>query len=163
MKRLLLFLSLVFISFYILDGFCYRDKVSLIYPIKTESLKIRRDKFGDGHFNAKRKNGRKHKGIDILAAINTPVRAAEDGWAVTRFDKYGYGKYIRIYHNVDLATVYAHLNSTTLWPLEKVRQGDIIGYSGNTGNARCKGLKPHLHFELRKQRTAIDPLKDYLR
>lgn len=162
MKKILLSLliiGLILSSFYILNKIYYQDQVEFLSPLETENLRIRYDRFGDGHFGARRKNGHTHAGLDILSPLGTPVRAAKSGWAVTKFDKDGYGKYVRICHNSELTTLYAHLKETNVkWP-GRVRQGDIIGWVGKTGNARYKGIKPHLHFEVRKNGVPQDPKK----
>lgn len=92
-----------------------------------------------------------HNGLDIGTPIGTPVYAAGDG-AVTAvgnndknsWNKYQYGKYILIKHDNNLATLYAHLSRQIVSNGARVKKGDIIGYSGNTGYA----TGPHLHFGL---------------
>ena len=162
-KGLFLLLAvLILSSFYILDKIYYQDKAEFLSPLGTVVLKIRSDRWGEGHFGAKRKNGRMHNGVDLLAPSNAPVVAAKGGWAISKFDKDGFGKYVKIYHNGGLMTLYAHLNDTEIEWLKKVQQGDIIGWVGKTGNARYKGIRPHIHFEVRKGGIPVDPLKGYL-
>ena len=85
------------------------------------------------------------------------MRASKSGWAVRKFDEDGYGKYITVYHKGDFTTLYAHLEKTNVRWAKKVRQGDVIGWVGKTGNARYKGIKAHLHFEVRKGSSFLDP------
>ena len=89
-----------------------------------------------------------HRGVDFRASIGTPVYAAEDG--VVRFayrDKvcpnayYG-GKWVLIDHPNNLSTLYAHLSLIKVYNGQKVKRGQLIGYSGNTGYV----TGPHLHF-----------------
>lgn len=165
MKRISLFLLIgLILSFpYILDNICYyQDQREFLSPIETDNLLIRSDRYGEGHFGAKRKNGFTHKGVDILGPLGTPVRAAKSGWSISKLDKDGYGKYVKIYHRDNLMTLYAHLDDTKIGWIKKVRQGEIIGWIGKTGNARYKGIKPHLHFEVRVGGVAVDPLEGYL-
>ena len=90
---------------------------------------------------------RPHTGIDYGCPNETPILASGDGVVqYSDFDKTGYGKVVIIQHNDGKATLYAHLNSRNVVLKQKVRQGDVIGYSGNTGNS----TGPHLHFEARK-------------
>jgi murein DD-endopeptidase MepM/ murein hydrolase activator NlpD len=109
-----------------------------------------RDSFGAG-----RSGGRKHLGIDIMAARGTPVLAAAPGIIVKR-DSSALGG-ISIYErDLDARTLYfyAHLQGyrAGLAEGELVRAGDVIGYVGTTGNAR--GGSPHLHFGIY---TVTDP------
>lgn len=116
--------------------------------------------------------GRWHKGIDIgtNAEIGKRVVAAASGTVI--YSAYqsgsssaaGYGNYLIIYHGNGFCTLYAHMDSKSVSLGQKVSQGQLIGYSGNTG-----GVAPHLHFEIRKATSVsnffgnnwLDPL-DYL-
>ena len=99
-----------------------------------------------------------HKGIDYALPLGTPVLAAADG-IVERagVDNTGYGNMILIRHLWNDGTVYAHLRNWSVQVGQKVKAGEIIGYSGNTGNS----TGPHLHFEYRTvcndYKSAIDP------
>ena len=87
-----------------------------------------------------------HKGVDFAAPKGTPIYAAGDG-VVERIGRYGaYGKYIRLRHNNRLQTAYAHLDGYKkgLKKGHEVKQGDVIGYLGNTG----RSTGPHLHYEV---------------
>src|SRR5690625_3400628 len=88
--------------------------------------------------------GGKHYGIDIANSTGTPVSAAASG-IVTRADySPSYGNVIYIYHaELNLTTVYAHLNSISVEYGDKVSSGQGIGTVGNTGNS----FGAHLHFE----------------
>lgn len=102
-----------------------------------------------------------HTGIDYGCPMGTPICASADG--VIRFigmDKTGYGNCVIIEHDVNHATLYAHLSTlgTIYFPGTKVKQGEVIGWSGSTGNS----TGPHLHFEARRQwndfRSHFDPM-----
>ena len=111
-------------------------------------------------------DGTLHRAIDLRAAVGTPVYAAEDGtvdW-VQAWDGHStrgnqsYGNMVRIRHNDykggKLQTLYAHLKESQVKYGQAVKEGELIGYSGNSGNT--KG--PHLHFEVRLDDTRYNPL-----
>ncbi len=89
-----------------------------------------------------------HSGIDFRAAVGTPIYAAGDGVVEGVGDtdrtcpKASFGKWVFIRHTNGLATVYAHLSLTKATEGQKVRAGDLIAYSGNTGHSTA----PHLHL-----------------
>ena len=86
-----------------------------------------------------------HNGIDIRAAVGTPVKAALAGKVVGVGDngRYSYGKWIAIDHGTyNITTLYGHLSLQKVGVGQTVKTGDIIGYSGNTGYS----TGPHLHF-----------------
>ncbi|MDA3900454.1 MAG: M23 family metallopeptidase [Spirochaetes bacterium] len=96
-----------------------------------------------------------HNGIDIRAGINTTVRAAEAGQVIYNGWKDGYGKMIVVKHKNNYITVYAHLNDYVVKNNDKVKKGERIGLSGNTGLS----TGPHLHFEIRKYETPLNPAR----
>jgi murein DD-endopeptidase MepM/ murein hydrolase activator NlpD len=89
-----------------------------------------------------------HSGIDFRASTGTAVYAAADGVVEGIGDtdrtcpKASFGKWVFIRHNNGLATVYAHLSLIKAVEGQKVRTGDLIAYSGNTGHSTA----PHLHL-----------------
>ena len=87
-----------------------------------------------------------HRGTDFAAPKGTPIMASGSGTVETARWWGAYGKYIRIKHNSKYKTAYAHLNryARGIRPGVKVRQGQIIGYVGNTG----RSTGPHLHYEV---------------
>ncbi len=97
-----------------------------------------------------------HKGVDFAASMGTPIFAAGDGVIVILGKQRGYGNYIRIKHNSQYATAYAHMSRLAkgLQQGSKVRQGDVIGYVGSTGMA----TGPHLHYEVLVDGTQINPM-----
>ncbi|MBQ6503180.1 MAG: M23 family metallopeptidase [Flexilinea sp.] len=93
--------------------------------------------------------GRPHSGIDYACPKGTPILASGDGVvAYSDFDSSGYGHLIEIQHPDGKSTFYAHLSERHVIKGAQVKQGDVIGLSGNTGNS----TGPHLHFEARKER-----------
>lgn len=110
-------------------------------------------------------DGSAHSAIDLRAAVGTPVYAAEDGtvnwvqhWNGSKTGNQSYGNLVRIrhadYNGQALETYYAHLSRICVRSGETVSEGQLIGYSGDTGN--CYGA--HLHFEVRVARTRYNPL-----
>ena len=98
--------------------------------------------------------GRMHEGIDIAVPAGTPIVAAASGGVVIAGSVGGYGNYTCIDHGGGLSTCYAHQSSFAASVGAGVSQGDIIGYVGCTGH--CYG--DHLHFEVRINGAATDPL-----
>lgn len=98
-----------------------------------------------------------HKGVDFAAPIGTPVYAGGNGVIEMVGVNGGYGKYIRIRHNNEYKTAYAHLNSYRKGISKGVRvnQGEVIGYVGSTG----RSTGPHLHYEIIYQNKKVNPLK----
>lgn len=99
-----------------------------------------------------------HKGIDLAAAEGTPVYAIKNGTVAycIENDK-TFGNYIILFHdNGKMTSVYAHLSKIDAEKNKTVKKGDIIGYVGSTGMA----TGPHLHFEIRKDGIAKDPLSE---
>lgn len=95
-----------------------------------------------------------HEGLDIGVPEGTPIRAAASGTVIIAAYTGGYGNYTCIDHGSGLSTCYGHQSSFAVSAGQSVSQGDIIGYSGNTGNS----TGPHLHFEVRINGVAQDPL-----
>ncbi len=97
-----------------------------------------------------------HEGVDLVAAVGTPIMAAADGVVLGAEPRGRYGNWIEIQHGGNLATVYGHLSAFApgIAAGVHVEQGDIIGYTGQTG--RVTG--PHLHFELLVNGRPTNPI-----
>jgi murein DD-endopeptidase MepM/ murein hydrolase activator NlpD len=109
---------------------------------------------GDG-FGAPRGGGRTHDGVDFPEPYGTRVGAAGRGTTIYAAYNYGgYGNLVVIQHRLGFTTWYAHLSSITTWVGEHVVGGTRIGYVGSTGHS----TGPHLHFEVRRYNTPIDPV-----
>lgn len=96
---------------------------------------------------------RLHKGMDFGAAYGSPIVAATDGTVDFAGWHGGHGKYVRVNHGAGLATGYAHMSRIVAKPGQRVSQGQVIGYVGSTGLS----TGPHLHYEVYKNGTAINP------
>lgn len=97
----------------------------------------------------------KYTGIDIAAPKGTEVRAARDGKVVYAGDSISaYGRMTILSHSGNLATVYGHTDRLLVREGQQVRQGQVIARSGDTG----RGSEPFLHFEIRRNGDAVNPL-----
>jgi murein DD-endopeptidase MepM/ murein hydrolase activator NlpD len=94
-----------------------------------------------------------HTGVDISAAMGTPVRVTADGIVVSAEWFGGYGKLIIVDHGHGMRTYYAHLSRMDVLPGQEVRLGQIIAATGATGRVTA----PHLHYEVRIGGNAVNP------
>lgn len=119
-------------------------RIDLIWPLNG--------KRGDLFEDAER---RLHQGMDILAPAGTPIKASQSGWVTYSGSAIrGYGNLIILRHNEEFVTVYAHNQVNLVEEGNWVEREQIIAKVGQTGNASG----PHLHFEIRKNNKAVDPL-----
>jgi murein DD-endopeptidase MepM/ murein hydrolase activator NlpD len=106
-------------------------------------------------FGAPRAGGRTHAGIDFPVAQGTRVGAAGVGTTIfAGWNTGGYGNLVVVQHRMGYTTWYAHLSQITSWVGEQVSGGTRLGYVGSTGFS----TGPHLHFEVRRWNTPIDPM-----
>ncbi len=122
----------------------YKEKFA--WPVKGKIIL----KFGSsspGLFN---------DGINISSSPGANVRASSDGEIVYSGNEIpGYGNLILIRHSKNWITAYAHLDKILIKKGNFVKKGDLIGSVGSSGNVK----NPQLHFEIRKGKEAVDPLK----
>jgi murein DD-endopeptidase MepM/ murein hydrolase activator NlpD len=99
---------------------------------------------------------RAHKGVDYAASTGTPIKTTGDGRVVYKGRKGGYGQVVMIEHGHEYTTLYAHLSDfhENLNEGDNVKQGQVIGYVGETGLA----TGPHLHYEFLVNGVHQDPL-----
>jgi len=98
---------------------------------------------------------RPHLGLDLASKKGTPVLSASDGYVIYAGSGFrGFGRFIIIEHEGDWASFYGHLDKILIKQGEYIKKGDLIGKMGRTGRA----TGTHLHFELRHERKAIDPI-----
>ena len=114
-----------------------------IWPVRGE-VSSRFGPRGDGF----------HDGVDIMATEGSAVLAAETGEVIYSDRLGGYGNMIIVRHGDGLVSVYAHNRSNRVAEGDRVAKGDVIAEVGETGRATA----PHLHFEIRKDNIARDPL-----
>ena len=126
------------------------EKISFKWPLYgriTSNFGQRKDPF----------SGKKkfHCGIDLYANLGTPIRATASGRVIYSGWKGGYGRVVIIRHKKGYLSVYAHNSKNLVKVNQVVKQGKVIAYSGMTGAV----TGAHLHFEIRKYLTPLNPLK----
>lgn len=119
---------------------------NFIYPVKVVNITATYPSYSDGSY---------HSGVDFSVPKGSEIMAASDGVVSTvRKLNYSYGYYIIIDHGNGLSTLYAHNSEILVNEGTVVKQGDIIAYSGSTGNS----TGPHCHFEVRINGNCVDPM-----
>lgn len=120
------------------------DRIRLLPPVQGAVSSA----FGE-------RSGRRHEGVDILAPARTEVRAASKGLATFAGNGMrGYGNAVILDHGGGITTLYGHLATIRVQSGETVSAGDVVGTVGRSGNATTH----HLHFELRVDGEAVDPV-----
>lgn len=131
--------------------------IPAIQPVANKNLKRMASGFGyriDPHYKVRKF----HAGMDFSAPTGTDVYATGDGVVLkTKKGLRGYGYHIIIDHDYGYETLYAHLSEIKVKPGSKIKRGEIIGAVGNTG----KSMGPHLHYEVRKNGEAVNPINFY--
>ncbi len=165
MKRILLLLFFI-TPVYLTTSLYFIDKDYFICPIEYKGdAVIRCDSRGEGFFAARRNGHRIHEGVDLYSEIGSPVVAARSGRVIAsvvtanKYKKTGSGNYVIILHPGDITTIYGHLLQVYVRKNDFIRQGQVIGRVGKTGNANYPDIQPHLHFEVRKGGIPQDPLE----
>jgi len=101
---------------------------------------------------------RPHKGTDYAAPVGTPIMATADGVVTESTRRRGNGRYVKIRHNATYSTQYLHMRKQNVRRGDIVKQGDVIGWIGMTGNTSG----PHVCYRFWKNGRQIDPLKEEL-
>ncbi len=96
-----------------------------------------------------------HKGLDIPVWYGSKVRCTKDGVVVEAGWQSGYGYTVEIEHELGFTTVYGHNSQLLVSQGDEVKAGDVIALSGSSG----RSTGPHVHYEIRLNGTAVDPLK----
>jgi murein DD-endopeptidase MepM/ murein hydrolase activator NlpD len=133
------------------------SRIPAIQPVSNADLTRMASGYGmriDPHY----KVPKMHQGMDFTAPTGTAIYATGDG-VVLRADSKasGYGKHVRIDHGYGYVTLYGHMSRLNVRPGQKVTRGETIGLVGSTG----KSTAPHLHYEVRYNGDAIDPVNFY--
>jgi len=95
-----------------------------------------------------------HEGLDVGAAPGTPVSSPADGIVTFSGEKAGFGKFVQVDHGYGIETIYAHNQSLHVKSGQKIKRGALLAAVGNTGHS----TGPHLHYEVRVNGIAVDPL-----
>lgn len=120
------------------------DAIAFSWPLKGRII----SDFGAGD------DGQRSDGINIAAVYGTPIRAAAAGTVSYAGDELkNYGNLVLIRHANGYITAYAHAESLTVSKGDVVKQGQLIGYAGDSGGVS----QPQLHFEIRRGKTPLDP------
>ena len=101
---------------------------------------------------------RPHKGTDFAAPVGTPIMATANGTVIESTRRGGNGKYVKIRHNATYSTQYLHMKAQNVKKGQYVRQGDIIGWVGMTGNTGG----PHVCYRFWQNGKQVDPFKQKL-
>ena len=96
-----------------------------------------------------------HPGMDIANSIGTPIFATADGVVEQSGWSGGYGNIVQIDHGNGIETIYGHNSSLLVSAGQSVKKGQIISYMGSTG----RSTGPHVHYEVRVNGTAVDPIR----
>jgi len=95
-----------------------------------------------------------HAGLDIGASWGSPIVAAADGQVLRAGWSGGYGRQVQLAHGGGIVSSYSHMSEIVAQAGSFVRQGQVIGYVGSSGLS----TGPHLHYEVRRQGVAVNPL-----
>lgn len=123
---------------------------SMMWPVRgriTSTFGYRRSPFW--------RIGNRHTGIDIANSHGTPIQAADGGEVIFSGWWDGYGKAVIIDHGKGISTVYGHMSRLYMQKGQTVMKGQVIGLLGSTGYS----TGPHLHFEVRKNGTPMNPAR----
>jgi murein DD-endopeptidase MepM/ murein hydrolase activator NlpD len=101
---------------------------------------------------------RPHKGTDFAAPINTPIISTANGVVVESARRGGNGNYVKVKHNSTYTTQYLHMKKRKVKVGDFVKQGDVIGWVGMTGNTSG----PHVCYRFWKNGKQVDPFKQKL-
>ena len=96
-----------------------------------------------------------HQGIDIANSMGTPIFATADGVVVQSGWSGGYGNIVQIDHGNGIETIYGHNSRILVNSGQSVKKGQVISYLGSTG----RSTGPHVHYEIRVNGTAVDPIR----
>ncbi len=95
-----------------------------------------------------------HEGLDVGALHGTPIYAPADGIVTFSGEKAGFGKFVQVDHGYGIETIYAHNQSLSVRSGQKIKRGARLAAVGNTGHS----TGPHLHYEVRVNGIAVDPM-----
>jgi len=95
-----------------------------------------------------------HRGVDLRVPTGTEVRAMAEGSVRFAGTMSGFGNVVWLDHGGTILSVYAHLSTIRVRPGQHLRRGEVLGLSGQTGDATA----PHLHFEIWRGGHEVDPV-----
>ncbi len=115
------------------------------------------DVFGNRNNPVTGKN-ENHKGLDIGVPMNTEAKAVKSGVVTDKGYSDSYGNWVKYVTYDGYEILYAHLSSVKAEKNQKVNKGDVIAYTGNTGNS----TGPHIHYEIKENNEYLDPYDYYM-
>jgi Membrane proteins related to metalloendopeptidases len=128
------------------------EKDSLGNVIKRQAI-VKEDKNASSNAPAEKDQMQFHKGLDVAVAYGSPVKCSASGKVIFAGVKGGYGNCVIIEHGNGLATLYGHLSEILVEANDRVKVGQTIAKSGNTG----RSTGPHLHYEVHKNNQPVNP------
>jgi murein DD-endopeptidase MepM/ murein hydrolase activator NlpD len=139
------------------EGYYHPDGTGMKRPFLRSPLEFSRvsSGFSRRRFHPILKRARAHNGVDFAARTGVPVRAVADGRILMAKTNGGHGRFVKIRHDGAWQTSYSHLSRILVKHNQRVRQGQIIGKVGSTGLA----TGPHLHYQMWKNGSFVDPMK----
>ena len=133
------------------------QSVPAIQPVRNKDLKHVASPFGF-RIHPFYKVLKMHTGMDFTAPSGTEVFATGNGQIVrVEQGQRGYGNVVMIDHGFGFKTLYAHLSSISVRAGQRIKRGDVVGRVGNSGMS----MAPHLHYEVLKNETPINPINFY--
>lgn len=131
--------------------------IPAIMPVQQRDLKLMASGFGE-RIDPIYKTSHFHAGMDFVADIGKPIYATGNGTVeFAGTDDSGYGIHVKINHGFGYLTLYGHMSELKVVEGQKVKRGDLIGKVGSTG----KSVGPHLHYEVHKNGTPVNPVNYY--
>lgn len=127
------------------------NNLPLNLPFDTTGIKRISSKFGEVRHKPRKYV---HEGVDFAGIKGTPILSSGNGKVVYAGRMRGYGKIVKIEHENNIKTIYAHLSKINVSRGNSVTSGQVIGKLGNTG----RSTGPHLHYEVLINEKAVDPL-----
>ncbi len=128
------------------------EKDSLGNVIKRQTI-VKEDKNASSNAPVEKDQMQFHKGLDVAVAYGSPVKCAAAGKVIFAGVKGGYGNCVMVEHGNGLVTLYGHLSEILVEANDRVKVGQIIAKSGNTG----RSTGPHLHYEVHKNNQPVNP------
>jgi len=131
--------------------------IPAIQPISNKNLTRLASGFGN-RIHPIYKTTKLHTGMDFTAPKGTEIYATGNGIVKeANNSRRGYGNHVVIDHGYGYNTLYAHMKNMIVWPGQKIKRGEVIGYVGNSGTS----VGPHLHYEVIKNGHKINPVNFY--
>jgi murein DD-endopeptidase MepM/ murein hydrolase activator NlpD len=131
--------------------------IPAIQPVQNDDLKRLASGYGM-RMHPIYKIRKFHKGMDFSAPEGTPVFATGNARVQSvKRSRRGYGNHVILDHGFNYETLYGHMSKISVFPGQKVKRGEIIGFVGNSGTSTA----PHLHYEVTRNGRFVNPINFY--